>query len=455
MISFIRRILILCIIILVNTFFLSTNFTSDIKASLAVTIHSDCDRNIQLFSSKTGNFTENESQTIEYKHSAQKQEIIFNIPVTTQFIRLDFGTESGKIKIEKLDIQYKSNIINLLAQLETLLLSQNMIESTFKEEHAELACTGNDPYIICDISSFELNDLLREYAETNNFYNKMFLCIVFDIIVALGFSFRKQIIFFIRDIIGNKGLLLDLAQNDFKTKYAGSYLGIVWAFVQPIVTILVYWFVFQVGFRSGVIDDTPFVLWLTAGLVPWFFFNESLNSATASLLDYSYLVKKVVFNVEIIPLVRIMSSLFVHLFFCVFVMFLFVLNGIYPCLEWLQIIYYSTCLILLIIGITYMTSSLVIFFRDLSQIIMVILQIGMWITPIMWNKEMISGKLQLVFKLNPLYYIVQGYRDSLIYHKWFWEREYETAYFWIITVICIAIGNKIFNKLKIHFADVI
>ena len=101
----------------------------------------------------------------------------------------------------------------------------------------------------------------------------------------------------------------------FKTKYAGSYLGIIWAFVQPVVTILLYWFVFQVGFRSRPLGDYPFVLWLTAGLVPWFFFSDAWNGATNSMLEYSFLVKKVVFDIGILPVIKIFSAFFVNIFF--------------------------------------------------------------------------------------------------------------------------------------------
>ena len=70
-------------------------------------------------------------------------------------------------------------------------------------------------------------------------------------------------------------LIWTLAKNDFKTKFAGSYLGIVWALVQPIVTVLVYWFVFQVGLRQTAdFNGCPFVLWMLAGLVPWFYFQR-------------------------------------------------------------------------------------------------------------------------------------------------------------------------------------
>ena len=91
------------------------------------------------------------------------------------------------------------------------------------------------------------------------------------------------------DIYKNRRLVAKLAKNDFKTRYAGSYLGIVWAFIQPVITILVYWFVFSVGFRSGTGDlGVPFVLYLVAGIVPWFFFQDALIGGTNSLLEYKY-----------------------------------------------------------------------------------------------------------------------------------------------------------------------
>ena len=132
----------------------------------------------------------------------------------------------------------------------------------------------------------------------------------------------------IREIFANKKLILNLAKNDFKTKYAGSYLGIVWGFIQPIVTVLVYWFVFEKGLKAGGVMNkegiqVEFVLWLIAGLVPWFLFSDALNSGTNSLLEYNYLVKKVVFNISILPVVKITSAFFVNAFFIIFTIVLY------------------------------------------------------------------------------------------------------------------------------------
>lgn len=111
----------------------------------------------------------------------------------------------------------------------------------------------------------------------------------------------KKILALPAELYQNRKLVLSLAKNDFKTKYAGSYLGIVWAFIQPIVTILVYWFVFSVGLKAGTVSDYPFVLYLVSGIVPWFFFQDALNGGTNALIEYNYLVKKVVFKISILP----------------------------------------------------------------------------------------------------------------------------------------------------------
>ncbi len=260
----------------------------------------------------------------------------------------------------------------------------------------------------------------------------------------------------------NRKLITRLSVNDFKTRFAGSYLGIIWAFVQPVITIFVYWFVFQKGFKPAAVQDPsgtdiPYVLWLMAGLVPWFFFSEALSGGTRALLDYSYLVKKVVFRIDILPIVKVNSALFVHLFFLAFTLVFFALFGYLPDLYSIQILYYSVSMYIFVLALCYLTSALVVFFRDLNQIINIVLQVGVWATPIMWNMDTmdIGPALKFILKLNPLYYIVVGYRDSLLQKTAFWQRWQMTLYFWAVTICFILLGNYVFRKLRMHFADVL
>ncbi len=261
------------------------------------------------------------------------------------------------------------------------------------------------------------------------------------------------------EVYQSRRMIYKLAKNDFKTKFAGSYLGIIWAFIQPVVTVLVYWFVFEVGFRAG--DGSlpvPFLLYLVAGIVPWFFFQDALTGGTNSMLEYSYLVKKVVFNISVLPIVKLISALFVHVFFICFILLLYCLYGHFPDLYYLQLFYYSGGLFLLTLGLCYVTCAVVVFFRDLSQVINIALQVGVWLTPIMWVAEdrLVNWPwLFKILKLNPVYYIVAGFRDAFIYKNWFWERPMWTLYFWCFTVGVFVFGNWVFRRLKVHFADVL
>lgn len=267
--------------------------------------------------------------------------------------------------------------------------------------------------------------------------------------------FFKRVVLFIKEIYNGRKLIFELAKNDLKNRYLGSYLGIVWAFVQPIVTILIFWFVFQVGFKSAPIKNFPFILWLICGMIPWNFFSESVIGSTNSITDNGYLVKKVVFNVNTLPIVRILSSLFIHLFFIIIIFVLFLIYGYYPSIYNLQVFYYLFASIVLILGISWITSSLVIFFKDLGQIINILLQFGFWLTPIFWSFDIMPEKYHFIFKLNPMYYIVEGYRDTFINKVWFWHHYNLTINFWVITGTLLIVGVLIFKRLRPHFADVL
>jgi len=260
---------------------------------------------------------------------------------------------------------------------------------------------------------------------------------------------------FLKDIYKNRALLLSLTKNEFKQKYLGNFLGAAWAFIQPTATILIFWFVFQVGFKSKPVGDYPFILWLIAGMLPWFFFADTLANATNSVLANSFLVKKVVFRVSLLPIISILTTLLVHLFFILFMFAMFIYYGYYPNIYWLQVFYYLFALIVLLLGISWITSSVVVFFRDMGQIIAMIIQFGFWLTPIFWSIDMIPKQYHWIIKLNPLVYIIEGYRDSMIYHKWFWEHPGETIYFWSFTIAIFIIGSITFKRLRPHFADVL
>ncbi len=285
---------------------------------------------------------------------------------------------------------------------------------------------------------------------------RLILCIITDLVLLYCIFSLEELFRVPLDIYKDKQMFWDLVKNDFQAKFAGSIFGIFWAYVQPVITMILYWFVFQIGLRAGAVSDYPFILFLMSGLIPWFYFSEAWSGANTCLLEYSYLVKKVVFNIGILPVLKVISALFVHLFFVAFIILFCCLYGFLPDLYLLQIIYYIFCAVVMTLGIAYVTASCTAFFRDMAQIVGIIQTIGMWVTPIMWNPAMsMPSWLQTIFKINPMYYIVDGFRDALLNKIWFWEKPEWTMYFWCVSLVVYIGGVKMFNRLKIHFADVL
>lgn len=250
-------------------------------------------------------------------------------------------------------------------------------------------------------------------------------------------------------------LILELSKSDFKKRYLGSYLGVIWAFIQPLISLLLFWFVFQVGFRNTPIDDAPFILWLACAIIPWNFFADAVQTSTNSVIENNFLVKKVVFKLEILPVIKIYSALFVHLFFIVFLLAMFLIYGYGFSLYYLQIFYYLFATILLVLGISWITSSVVLFFKDTAQIVIMFVQFGFWLTPIFYSINTIPERFRFLLKINPMYYITDGYRRIFIYRQWFWQDMKLTIYFWIVTLVLLFTGYFLYRKLKPHFADVI
>lgn len=410
----------------------------------------------QVFYGNDMSWKEEQSQRINYTNINKEQLAEVSIPKDISDLRFDLGEHPGNIEVSDIKLSYWWKEINI--DLSQILDSKNQTQIGKVEQinnSLKIETTGSDPYITYKIDLTVKNNL-NGYKDILNNAIKLVICVIIDILALVVLRKSKSVLILIQELKNNRELIWNLSKNDFKTKYAGSYLGITWAFIQPIITILIYWFVFEFGLKSGSpIKDVPFILWFMVGLVPWFFFQEAVLNATNCMLEYSYLVKKVLFKISILPIVKIISALFIHLAFIVFLFVVAGVYGFYPSKYTIQLIYYLFCTFFMALSISYATSAIVIFFKDLGQIINIFLQVGMWMTPIMWSYTIVPENFQWIVKLNPMYYIIEGYRDTFIKHVWFFERYFQTAYFWVLTLVLFIIGAVIFKKLKPHFADVL
>ena len=452
--------ILLCIVgaVLINILIFTTAKikTNTDNITFGMTVQSETVDYYQIFSDADLDFSEDQSVMIGAAADG-KQTIAKEFHNDLDFVRIDFGSFAGTINVYDSYIGVNGYRKDIPLEVLSSPLLANDIES-LKIENNELhvVSNGGDSNLVIKIDTQNFIQEIAEKDRRKSLIMDAILCVFFDILVLLLIQRIKIYVDLAREIFESRRLIATLSKNDFRTRFAGSYLGIVWAFIQPLVTVVVYWFVFQVGLRAGRMSDYPFVIFLITGLVPWFFFSDAWNGGTNALLEYNYLVKKVVFKISILPVVKVISNLFVHVFFILFSIILCACYGYTPNLYLIQILYYMICTFALTLGLSYLTSAIVGFFRDLTQIINIILQVGMWMTPILWDaSSTLSPALHFIFKLNPVYYIVNGYRDAFLGRAWFWNDMMWTAYFWIMTIAVLTFGTTIFRKLKVHFADVL
>ena len=219
--------------------------------------------------------------------------------------------------------------------------------------------------------------------------------------------------------------------------------------------MMTYVIVFQFILRAGSAGEYPFIVWYLPGMALWMTLSDSILNATNSIRNYSYLVKKVVFPVDIIPIISLASSCFVGLFLILISIIVSSIYGYIP--NFLNVIYILFCLFCFIIALTRFTSALTTLVPDFAQLLTILMQLFMWFTPIIWNLSMLPEKYVKFFKCFPFAYLVEGFRGAFMEKSAIiTENNYIfTIIFWCVTIVIFIWGNYVFKKSKKDFADVL
>ena len=261
---------------------------------------------------------------------------------------------------------------------------------------------------------------------------------------------------FIKSVFKNKKLIFQLGKNDFRNRFASTSLGAIWGYIQPFIFMFTYVIVFQYILKTGKTGDVPYLVWFLPGMSMWMCINDSIINASNSIRSYSYLVKKVVFPVDVIPVISIVATAFISIFLFAIVIIVCCVFGYVP--NFLKILYILFCAYAFIISITRFTSALSTLVPDFSQLLSVVMQLCFWFTPIVWNFNMLDGHQTIlkIFKCMPFTYLVTGFRDAFIGGNILTqENGMFTIVFWAITIFMFVWGNYIFKKNKKDFADVL
>lgn len=261
---------------------------------------------------------------------------------------------------------------------------------------------------------------------------------------------------FIMTLIKNKRLVFQLGKNDFKNRFAGTSLGAIWGFVAPFIFMLTYVIVFQYILKTGSSGKDPYVVWFLPGMSMWMFLSDSIISSSNSIRNYSYLVKKVVFPVDIIPVISLTASSIIGMFlFLISITVCAVFGYLANIFELVYILIAAYCLI---ISVTRLTSAISTLVPDFVQLLNVCMQLFMWLTPIMWNLSMLETHhtVSQIIRCMPFTYLITAFREVFINGSIITDNNgMYTIAFWTITLIFYVWGNAVFKRNKKDFADVL
>ncbi len=258
----------------------------------------------------------------------------------------------------------------------------------------------------------------------------------------------------LRQLVRYRGLIESLVARELKARYRGSVLGFFWSFINPLLLLLIYSFVFAVvipGAHPKEIE--PYALFMFCGILPWTWFSASLLEASNVLISGGNLIKKVLFPAEILPIVSVLANM-VHFFFGLPILAAFLIYYGRPLqlseLAWFPLVIFVQ--LLLTIGLALVLSALTVHFRDIRDILTNLLTFWFFATPIIYPMSMAPAFGRKLLNLNPFTHLAISYQEILFYEGPFGHWKWLLALL-VASAALFLFGYFIFDRLRDSFAE--
>ena len=251
-----------------------------------------------------------------------------------------------------------------------------------------------------------------------------------------------------KKIYNYRELLKTNVKKEIRGRYKNSILGIMWSFLNPLLQLLVYSVIFGALLAGG---DETYPIYICIALIPWTYFTTAITQAAFTVIGNADIIKKVYFPREILP-ISVVTSGAVNFVISTIIILAFVIFFKVG-LSWYLLFYPLILLIqyILLLGISFIVSSVTVYFRDLEHIIGVILMAAFYATPIVYKLEQLPHTLQVIVQLNPMTHLINAYRDIFYYHQM--PNMKILMILLGISLILTVIGYFIFKKLQKGFAE--
>ena len=257
-------------------------------------------------------------------------------------------------------------------------------------------------------------------------------------------------------VVRYRGLILSLVARELKARYRGSVLGFAWSFINPLLLLLIYSFVFTKIMPNETPDVKPYAVFMFCGILPWNWFATSLSDAAGSLIAGGNLIKKVLFPAEVLPLVSVLTNM-VHFFLGLPILLVFLLvSGHYP--DPSDLIWFPVAVLVELIftsALALVLSALAVHFRDIRDILANVLMLWFFATPIIypWFQPNVQ-RFKWLFNLNPFTHLAVSYQEILFFSGPFGHWKWLLA-LGAVSVLLFLAGYWLFDRLRDSFAEAV
>ncbi|MFI3171836.1 MAG: ABC transporter permease [Eubacteriales bacterium] len=266
----------------------------------------------------------------------------------------------------------------------------------------------------------------------------------------------KSLKYVLKENFSNLYRIYSIAKYELLGDMRDSKLGLFWNFANPLIQVLTYWFVFGYILDRGDVEDIPYIYWMLGGMVVWFFISPCITNGCNAIFSKVNVIMKMKFPVSILPATVVLKELFNHACIMSILLIIFTAGGYYPSVHWFGLLYYLLCAVIFAIALSMTTAVLNMLARDTRKLILACMRLLLYLTPILWTipNDVPTG-LEYLLKANPIYYIVQGYRDCFFYHRGLFYYMKEMIIFWGVTVVLLLLGSFMMYKFKFKFIDMV
>jgi len=253
----------------------------------------------------------------------------------------------------------------------------------------------------------------------------------------------------IKELYEYRQMIFGLVKKDLRGRYKGSVLGFLWTFINPLLQLLVYTFVFSIVLRAGI---EKYYLFLFVALIPWIFFSTAVAGGAGCVLAQKGMVTKIYFPREVLPISHVTSAFVNMLYTFIVVIAVVFIAGVTPsilallCLPVIMIVEY-----LLALGIAMIVSAVTVFFRDMEYIIGIVVMAWQFLSPVMYSQDAVPESLRGIFMMNPMTPVIMAYREVLYYGNVPHLGTLLTAV--VMGIVFLVIGFVVFGRLKKRFAE--